>query len=272
MADAQLVVYNDAGIEQVSLGGINLALIHKEAITSMASWTAISGPLAAGLMYSFTVTAVSPIVALATSVGGWAGAVFATVTNVGTNTWTVRLFGAASETSAGPVAGVSKLNANVTAYVFDVAPAPTSGPGLALYDATGKCMFNAMYPGARVKQMLDDIQNAHGYGASVTPPAGKTYAIVQRSNWGRQVIGSRNATTGDMLANEYRYAASGGLSGATVQFYDGTNGAYPCFLQGSIAIPHGTPGSVGGTYATFGCNDGAGHYFSDGMVIDVTGM
>lgn len=271
MADAQLVVYNDAGIEQVSLGGINLALIHKEVITNMASWTAISGPLAAGLMYSFNVTAVSPVVAIATSVAGWAGAVFATVTNIGTNTWTVRLFGGASETGGGSVPGVSKLNANVTAYVFDVAPAPTSGPGLALYDATGKCMFNAMYPGARVKQMLDDVNNFHAYGTSVTPPAGKTYAIVQRSNWGQQIIGDRNASTGDMLANEYRFGASGGLGGAAVQFSDATNGAYSCFINGSIAIPHGSPGTVGGTYLTFGCNDGAGHYFSDGMVLDVTG-
>jgi hypothetical protein len=270
MADAQLVVYNDAGIEQVSLGGINLALVHKEVINSMASWTAISGPLAAGLTYSFTVTAVAPIVALATSVGAWSGAVFALVTNTGTNQWRIDLYGGASETGVGSVPGVSKLNANVTAYVFDEAPAPTSGPGLVLYDSTGKCTFNALYPGARVKQMLDDINNFHSYGTSVTPPAGSTYAVVQRSNWGQQIIGSRNVSTGDMLANEYRFACAGGLNGATVRFYDSTNGAYSCFINGSIAVPHGSPGDVGTVYATFGCNDGAGHYFSDGMVLDVT--
>lgn len=265
MADAQFVVYNDAGIEQVSLGGINLALVHKEVINSMASWSAISGPLAGGLHYSFTVTAVAPIVALATSVAGQNGAVFATVTNTGTNQWRVDLYGGASETGVGSVPGASTMNANVTAYVFDEAPAPTSGPGLALYDATGKCVFNALYPGARVKQMLDDSNNAHSYGTSVTPPSGSTYAIVQRSNWGQQVIGSRNATTGDMLSNEYRMGVSGGLNGATMQLGYG----YPCFINGSIAIPHGSPGSVGGIYAIFGCHSGS-TYFGDGMVLDVT--
>jgi hypothetical protein len=85
MADAQFVVYNDDGIEQVSLGGINLALVHKEIINNVSSWSAISGPRAGGLTYSFTISAVSPIVALATSVAGKTGAVVSTVTNIGTN-------------------------------------------------------------------------------------------------------------------------------------------------------------------------------------------
>lgn len=163
--------------------------------------------------------------------------------------------------------GASVLNASVTVYVYDAAPAPTSGPGLALYDATGKCMFNAMYPGARIKQMLDDSNNAHGYGTSITPPSGKTYAIIQRSGWGHEIVGSRNATTGDMLANEYRMGVSGGLSGAAIQMGFG----YACFLQGSIAVPHGSPGNVGTIYTTFGCNNGS-IYFADGMVLDVTGL
>lgn len=266
MADAQLVVYNDAGIEQVSLGGINLALVHKEVINSMASWTATSGPQAAGLIYSFTVSAVAPILAVATSVAGQNGAVFAMVTNTGTNQWRVDLFGAASETTA-TSAGASTLNAQVTAYVFDEAPAPSAGPGFVLYDSTGKCIFNAEYPGARVVQMLDDSNNAHGYGTSLTPPSGKTYAIVQRSNWGVQIIGSRNPTTGDMLANEYRYGVSGGLGGATLQLGFG----YSCFVNGSIAVPHGSPGNVGSIYATFGCKSGS-TYIGDGMVLDVTNL
>lgn len=270
MSDAQLVVYNDSGIEQVSLGGINMALIHKEVISNMSSWTPISGPRAGGLTYQFTVNAVSPIVALATSVSGQNGAVFALVTKTGTNQWAVKLFGGATETHV-TSDGASTLNAQVTAYVFDVAPAPSSGPGLALFDATGKCIFNAQYPGARVKQMLDDSNNAHGYGISLTPPTGKTYAIVQRSNWGHQIIGSRNTTTGDMLANEYRMGVSGGQGGAALQMGFG----YPCFLQGSIAVPHGSPGDVGTVYASFGCTDvigGVTHYISDGMVLDVTNL
>lgn len=269
MADAQLAVYNDAGIEQVSLGGINLALVQKVVINSMASWTAISGPLAAGLKYSFTVTAVSPVVAIATSVSGQNGAVFAVVLPAGAGQWTVSIYGGATEPTGagGGTAGVSTLNAQVNVYVFDAAPAPVGshGTGLVLFDPSGKCIFNSNYPGARVKQMLDDSNNLHGYGTSVTPPAGKTYAIVQRSNWGQQIIGSRNATTGDMLADEYRMGVSGGLLGATMQLGFG----YPCFVNGAIAIPHGSPGAVGGIYVIFGCKSGSTH-IGDGMVLDVT--
>lgn len=269
MTDAGFVVYNDAGIEQVSFGGINLALIHKEVINNVGSWTPISGPQAAGLKYSFTVNAVTPVVAIATSVSGQNGAVFAIPIKTGTNQWRIDLYGGATQTGVSSP-GASTLNATVTAYVFDEAPAPTSGPGLAIYDASGKCIFNALYPGARVRQMLDDNSNVHGYGTSVTPPSGKTYAAVQRSNWGQLVIGSVNVATGDRLANEYRMGFSGGLSGAAMQLGNG----YPCFLDGAFSLPHGSSGSVGNIYQTFGCNNGGSPvtYFSDGMVLDVTNL
>lgn len=273
MSDAQLVVYNDAGIEQVSLGGINLALVHKETISSSALWTSISGPLQSGLKYSFTVSAKKPVVAVATDQSSKAGGIFAMTTNIGTDSWRIDLFACTSQTQAGSIAGTVQFSAATAAYVFDEAPAPTSGPGLALYDATGKCTFNALYPGVRVKQMLDDPDDVHSYGTSVAIPSGKTYATIMRSNWGTQVIGSRNVTTGDMLANEYRDGVAGGLSGAAVRFGNASGGdfyKYPCFINGSIAVPHGSPGDVGTVYATFGCDDGAGHYFSDGLVIDVT--
>lgn len=268
MTDAQLVVYNDAGIEQVSLGGINLALVHKEVIPGPSSWSAISGPQAAGLHYSFSVTAVNPIVAVATSVAGVNGAVFSTVTNTGTNTWRIDLYGAASETTASS-AGASVLSGAVNVYVFDEAPAPASGPGLVLYDSTGKCVFNALYPAVRVKQMLDDANNAHGYGTSLSVPSGSTYATIQRSNWGQQIIGSVNPTTGDRLSNEYRMGVSGGLSGAALSWGYGQS----CFINGSIPLSHGSSGSVGTTYSSFGCTavvGGTPTYIVDGVVIDVT--
>jgi len=267
--DVGLEIFNDAGIEQISSNGVNFALVHKEVINSMSAWTAISGPRAAGLTYSFAVAATSPVVAVATSATGQSGAVFAFVTSTGTNQWSVQLYGGASETSVSSP-GVVTLNATVVVYVFDVAPAPTSGPGLAVYNASGVCVFNAAYPGMRVVQMLDDNNNMHGYGTSLTPPSGKTYAVSQRASWGQLIIGSVNATTGDRIANMYRFGVSGGYAGATVQFGYG----YPCFINGAFSLPHGASGAVGNIYATSGCNDGGSPrtYFSDGIVIDVTNL
>jgi len=149
MADAQFIVYNDAGIEQVSLGGINLAMVNKRVI-SIGNWTAISAPRSNGLKYSFSFTAVNPVIAISSTAAGAAGAVFPLVVNTGGNNWTITLYaGASTPTTATP--GNKTLTGTVTVYVFDNAPAPTSGPGLALFDSNGRCIFNASYPCARVK-------------------------------------------------------------------------------------------------------------------------
>ena len=75
MADAQFIVYNDAGVEQVSYGGYNLHCVKKIVLTA-ANFTAISGPAGAtGVQYQFTVAGVqNPKVAIATNVDGPGGA------------------------------------------------------------------------------------------------------------------------------------------------------------------------------------------------------
>jgi len=282
MADAQFVVYNDAGIEQVSFGGINLALVHKEVINNMASWTATSGPLQTGVSYSFTVNAVNPIVAVASDKSGAQGAVFATATNTGTNQWRIDLWGGATVTSTSSQAGANTLNANVNVYVFDVAPAPvgSSGFGLVLFDATGKCTFNSNYPAARVVQLLG-VNQATGVFDTLTPPAGRTYATVLRSTCGQQIIGSRNPSSGDRLANTFGYGVAGGMSGAQMTCgpygpATSSNGSLSCFVAGltvSIAGSAGGPGGIGQIYTTFGCQyvlGGVTRFFSDGLVLDVT--
>lgn len=270
MADAQFVVYNDAGIEQVSFGGINLAMVHKEVINSMSSWTAISGPQQTGLKYSFTVTAVSPIIAIASSVSGSTGMAYPVVENIGSGQWRVTLYaGATYTTSSTP--GATTLNATVNVYVFDAAPAP-SGPhgfGLVLFDAAGKCTFNSNYPAARVLQVLGSYYGSPSgaYGTSLAVPGGRTYATIMRAQCGQQVTGSRNTSTGDELENDYRAGASGGLSGAAVRLGDW------CFLDGARSVSKNPFGSVGSTYLSYGNTYNNGTVtvtYCDGVVLDVT--
>lgn len=285
MATAQFVVYNDAGIEQVSFGGVNLALVAKVVLNSISLWTATSGPLQSGLKYSFSVNAVKPVVAIASDKSGASGAVFATCTNTGANQWRVDLWGGATVTSGTSAPGANTLSANVTAYVFDEAPAPAAGTfGMVLFDAAGKCTFNSNYPAARIVGLVTPNQSTHNYNA-LTPPSGRTYATVQRSTCGQQIIGNRNASSGDRLANTYGYGVSGGMSGAAVSFGPTasvsatTVGYNSCFVAGvtvSIAGSAGGPGGVGNIYTTFGCrytpSGSFTRYFSDGLVLDVTGF
>ena len=155
----------------------------------------------------------------------------------------------------------------MTLYVFDNAPAPTSGPGFALYNAAGKCIFNAAYPCARVRQMLDDNSNVHGYGTSLAVPGGKTYAWVLRSCFGFMYVESYNNTTGDRLVYDWRSGFSGGASATTIQAGSG----YLCMMDGAISTKAGIS-SVGGIWLQHGCKTGASTYFSDAMILDVTGL
>lgn len=273
MADANFTVYNDAGIEQVSFGGINLALIDKRIIPANV-FNNVPASRSNGLVYNFTITAVNPVVAIATDNTGAKGAVYPQVKNNGNGTWTITLWGGASMPSFS-AGGAPTLIGNVAVYTFDKPPAPISGaiPGLALYDAQGNCTFNAMVPGIRVKQMLDNANNLHGYGTSLTPPSGKTYAWVLRSSWGQMFIEAYNNQTGDKLVFDWRIGFSGGLSGAAVAepFY--SPNICSCLLQTGMSTRAGSSTAPGSIYLTHGCKAPTGAlYFSDAMVLDVTGL
>lgn len=270
MADAQFVVYNDAGIEQVSFGGINLAFVQKVTI-SIGQWTPISGPQQTGLKYSFTVNAASPIVAIASSAAGAAGMVYPVVENIGAGQWRITLFAGSTATSFSSP-GATTLTATVYAYVFDEAPAPSGGSaGLALFNAAGKCTFNSNYPGARIMQVLGSYYGSpsSAFGTSLAVPPGRTYAVIMRAQCGQQVTGSRNASTGDELENDYRAGTSGGLSGASVRMGDW------CFMDGARSVSKNPFGSVGSVYLSYGntYNNGTAVVtYCDGIVLDVTGF
>lgn len=271
MADAQLVVYNDAGIEQISLGGTNLALVAKKTI-AIGDWTTYSMPVSKGIYYEFTVTAKSPIVAIASGATGAAGAVYAQTGDNGDGTFTVSLSGGSS-TPSPSVAGAVTLTSTVVVYVFDAAPAPSSGSGqgLILYDASGICIFNASYPAARVKQMVGSDFNPYGYTSSLTVPSGKTYAAILRSGWGEMYVESYNNTTGDRLVFDWRIGVSGGLPGTAIQA--GTGG-YSCAYgkAGAISTRAGA-GVVGDQWLVYGCSTGSpASYFVDALVLDVTNL
>jgi hypothetical protein len=122
-------------------------------VLSPASLTSISGPNGAvGGKYTFTISGDHPVLALATSVAGQSGAVYAYVEAAGSGSWNVILF-----------VGAWPFSATIYWYVFDIAQAPTSGPGLVIYDAAGTPIFNALQPCMRVIRQLDpNYATVHG--------------------------------------------------------------------------------------------------------------
>lgn len=253
MVDANFIVYNDAGIEQVSFGGRNLQCISKTYLPA-SGFTAISGPNSVtGWQATFSVSGrTNPLVAIATDVAGASGA----ACYYGGNIYV-----------GNGASGASNPAPNAWAYLLDWGyPKATSNAGLELYDASGNLFFTTANAPVRIVGPLQ----VPGYidptspPATRTPPAGRTYATLMCANYRSRYVGSKNVITGDIIANDFLVSAAGGASGAACSAMSGTSG-YETFI-GSLPLPHGTPGGGPGSPM-----DGVGG-MSSCLVIDVTGL
>ena len=253
MANANFVVYNDAGIEQVSFGGRNLQCISKTSIPA-SSFTAISGPNSVtGWRAAFSVSGrTNPLVAIATDIAGASGAACYYGGNVYVGNGT---------------SGASNPAPNAWVYLLDWGyPKASSNAGLELYDASGNLFFTTANAPVRIVGPLQ----VSGYTdptsppATRTPPAGRIYATLMCANYRSRYVGSKNVTTGDIIANDFLVSAAGGANGQTCSATSGGSG-YATFI-GSLPLPHGTPG--GGPGTSMGGVGGLGSC----LVLDVTGL
>lgn len=204
---------------------------------------------------SFTVSNVNrPILAFSTTANGQSGAV-AYLQGLSGNTLTVTLY-----------AGSGSFSADVYVYVFDqVLPSIRSTYGLHVMDASGNTIFDSAYPPARIVDYLKSYTGWPSSGSSsATPASGKIYALIPGGYGWTRYVGSKNVSTGDIIANDFVYGTSGGY-GVTASTYDGSIGTYLCY-KGNLPMPHGTPGgSPGDTLYSCGLLSGA-------LVVDVTGL
>lgn len=162
-------------------------------------------------------------------------------------------------------AGASPFNADVYVYVFDqVLPAIRSTYGLHVLDANGNTIFDSAYPPARIIDYLKPYTGWPTTGpTSISPPSGKTYALIPGGYGWTRYVGSHNTQTGDIIANDFIYGVSGG-HGVTATCYP-SSGAYLCF-KGELPMPHGTSGGNPGT-VLYSCG-----LISGALAVDVTDL